>query len=433
MQTEVINTGYVPRHWQRRFHTLAYKKRFGVIVVHRRGGKTVSVINEILDRLLHCTLKNPQGAYVAPTFGQAKRIAWVYLKDYAQNLPGFIANEAELKVRFTAPHGNGVCTIHLLGAENADSLRGMYFDVIALDEYQDLGPDVFSLIVRPALADRQGACFFIGTPKGANDFKEKYEFALKNPNWFSFVLKASESKLIPQHELDEIRAEIGDEAYMQEFECSFAGANTGAYFAKYINDLREQKKIRSVPYDPALVVDTFWDLGMSDTTVVWFRQQFGTEYRYIDYYEMSGQGLDHYADMLKKKNYVYGRHVFPHDVKVRDLSTGRTRLEILASLGIRGEVQGKSSPADRINAARIILPRSIFDETKCRRGIEAIEAYSRKWDAKNKMWMDTPLHNWASHGADSFGYSAMDSRDTNEMRNRNLPTKADDSYNEYEY
>jgi hypothetical protein len=433
MQTQVIDTGYVPRQWQRRFHTLAHNKRFGVIVVHRRGGKTVSVINEILDRLLHCTLKNPQGAYVAPTYGQAKKIAWVYLKDYAQSLPGYIANEAELKVRFQAPHGNGFCTIHLLGADNADSLRGMYFDVIALDEYQDLGPDVFSLVVRPALADRQGSCFFIGTPKGVNDFKEKYEFALKNPNWFTFMLKASDSKLIPQHELDEIRAEIGDEAYMQEFECSFAGANTGAYFAKYINDLRDKKKIRSVPYDPALLVDTFWDLGMSDTTTIWFRQQHQMEYRYIDYYEMSGQGIDHYVKVLKDKGYVYGRHVLPHDVKVRDLSTGRSRLEAFQSLGIRVEVQSKFSPEDRISASRLILPLSYFDEAKCRKGLEALEAYSRKWDAKNKIWQDTPLHNWASHAADSFGYSAMDSRDTNKYRNQELPTRAEDSYNELEY
>jgi len=433
MQTQVIETGYIPRPWQRKFHTIAYKKRFGVIVVHRRGGKTVSVINEIVDRVLNCTLKNPQGSYVAPTYGQAKRIAWIYLKDYASKLPGFLANEAELKVSFTAPHGNGRCTIMLLGAENADSIRGMYFDVIALDEYQEFSPDVFSLVVRPALADRQGACFFIGTPKGSNDFKDKYEFALKNPNWFTFMLKASDSKLIPQHELDEIRAEIGDEAYMQEFECSFAGANTGSYFAKQIMDLRDKKQIRNVPYDPALLVDTFWDLGVSDTTTIWFRQQDGKDYRYIDYHEMSDKGLDYYADIIHKKGYVYGRHVFPHDVKVRSLDTGRTRLELLASLKIRGEVQAKMGVADRINASRIILPRCYFDENKCRRGLEALEAYSRKWDPKNKIWLDSPLHNWASNGADGFGYSAMDSRDTNQMRNRQLPTRVEDSYNELEY
>ena len=433
MQTQVINTGYVPREWQRRFHTVAYKKRFGVVVVHRRGGKTVAIINEILDRLLHCTLKNPQGAYVAPTYGQAKKIAWVYLKEYASNLPGFEANEAELRVRFTAPNGNGKCTVYLLGAENADSLRGLYFDVIALDEYQDIGPDVFTLVVRAALSDRQGSCFFIGTPKGQNDFKDKYEFGIKNPNWFTFMLKSSESKLIPLHELEEIRAEIGDEAFEQEFECSFAGANTGAYFAKQIADLRKQNKITKVPYDPALLVDTFWDLGMSDTTTIWFRQQHGLEYRYIDYIEMSGEGLEYYVGELKKKPYQYGRHVFPHDVKVRELISGRSRLESLQSLGIRPEVQAKSAVADRINASRMILPRCVFDADKCRRGLEAVEAYSRKWDAKNKIWMDQPLHNWASHGADSFGYSAMDSRDTNQLKNRELPTRAVDDYNEFEY
>ncbi len=344
-----------------------------------------------------------------------------------------MANEAELKIRFTAPSGNGVCTIHLLGVENADSLRGMYFDVIALDEYQLYSPEVFSLIVRAALADRNGSCFFIGTPNGANDFKDKYEFALKNPNWFTYMLKASESKLINQTELDEIRAEIGDEAYAQEFECSFSGANTGAYYAKYIQGLRDAKRIRSVPYDPALVVDTFWDLGISDTTAIWFRQQDGKEYRYIDYHEMNDKGLEYYAKVLKEKNYTYGRHVLPHDAKVRSLDTGRTRIETLGSLGIRCEVQGKMGVADRINASRIILPRCYFDEVKCRRGLDALDSYSRKWDAKSKIWQDTPLHNWASNGADSFGYSAMDSRDTNQIRNQNLPTKAVDTYNELDY
>lgn len=433
MQTKTIQTGYIPREWQKEFHRRAYKNRFGVVVIHRRGGKSVGVTNEIIQALLECKLPNPQGAYVAPNFAQAKRIAWGYFKEYCQHLPGYSANEAELKIVFTAPNGNGKCVIHLLGAESADSLRGMYFDIIALDEYQLFSPDVFPLIVRPALADRRGKCFFIGTPNGPNDFKEKYEMSRKTPGWFNFLLKASESGIIPEQELAEIRAEIGDEAYDQEFECSFTTPNSGAYLAKYIRDLRESRRIIRVPYDPALLVDTFWDLGINDTTVIWFRQQMGREYRYIDHIEMSGQGLEYYVNLLKSRNYVYGRHVFPHDVAARDLSTGRTRLETLRSLGIIGEVQVKSNPADRINASRIILPLCYFDVDKCERGLGALEAYSRKFDAKNKIWMDQPLHNWASHSADAFGYSAMDSRDTNKMKNKELPTMADASYNELDY
>lgn len=433
MKTTNISTGYSPRPLQAKIHREIYGKRFSVLVCHRRFGKTVFAINEMIDRALSCKLKNPQYAYIAPTYGQAKRVVWQYLKDYTHQLPGYTINEQELRVDITAPHGNGRIRFMLLGAENPDTIRGIYLDGCINDEYADFHPDVWSKVVRPALSDRLGWAVFIGTPKGHNDFKDKYDLASKSPNWYTAVYKASDTKILPQSELDDAKIEMGEEAYMQEYECSWTAALSGSYYAKYLDELRVAGKIGNVPYDPALTVNTYWDLGISDTTTIWFRQQFGNEYRYIDYYEMSGVGLEHYVKTLKEKPYVYERHILPHDAEARSLDTGKTRVETLRSLGIRVEVQNKQAIPDRINAGRVILPRCRFDSVKCAKGIDALLNYQRKWDSKNKIYSDTPLHNWASHGADSFGYSALDSRDQNKLNNRDMPRTAIQDYNELDY
>lgn len=429
---QIVSTNYVPRPLQAKMHREIFGKRFSVVVCHRRFGKTVFTINELIDRALHCKLKNPQFAYLAPTYSQAKRVSWQFMKEHCEMLPGYVANEAELKITLTAPHGNGQIRIHLLGSENADSLRGMFFDGVILDEYASMHPDVWSLIIRPALSDRLGWAIFIGTPNGHNDFKVKFDQAKKNPLWYSILVKASESRILPQSELDAALEEMGPEAYNQEYECSWSSTNTGAYYAKYINDLRDKKPshIINMPYDPALLVDTFWDLGIGDTTAIWFRQQTRMELRYIDYYEMNGADLAHFVKILKDKGYTYGRHVLPHDGAARDLSTGKSRQETLRGLGVRTEIQARHRVEDQIQAARTMLPKCYFDRVKCERGLTALENFTQKWDAKNKIFSNTYLHNWASNGAFAFQVSAMDNRDSNTMKDKQYQTRAEDSYNE---
>jgi phage terminase large subunit len=355
------------------------------------------------------------------------------MKEYCQFLPGYQANEAELKISLTAPHGNGTIRIHLLGSENADALRGMFFDGVILDEYASMHPDVWSLVLRPALSDRMGWAIFIGTPNGHNDFKVKYDQARKNPQWYAALFKASETGILPKSELEAALEEMGPEAYEQEYECSWSATNTGAYYAKYINDLRNNSHIRPLPYDPALLVDTFWDLGIGDTTAIWFRQQTRTEYRYIDHYEINGADLAHFAKILKEKPYVYGRHVLPHDGAARDLSTGKSRQENLRNLGIVCEIQRRHRVEDQIQAARALLPKCYFDAIKCEKGLNSLENFTQKWDAKNKVYSNNPLHNWASHSSAAFQVSAMDGRDSNQIKERKLPTSAEGSYNEMAY
>jgi hypothetical protein len=378
--------------------------------------------------------KNPQYAYLAPTFAQAKKVAWQYFIDALKEFPDVEFHQQELKITFTAPHGNGKVKIYLLGVENANNIRGMYFDGVVLDEYQEWSPDVWSLILRPALLDRVGWAVFIGTAKPNCDFREKYELSKSNKRWFSYELRADKSGIFTQEQLDEIREEIGDAAYEQEMLCNFAGTLIGAYYSKYINDLEKDGRVTNVSHDPALTVNTYWDLGVSDTTVIWFRQQMGNEYRYIDCYHMNGVGLEHYAKIIKEKPYIYGKHVLPHDAGARDMTTGRTREEFLKNLGLNVEVQNRQRVEDRIQATRLILPKCWFDSVKCARGIDALKSYQRKYDPKNQVYSDTPLHDWSSHFADSFGYSALDSRDQNKRTlGKDLPREAEADYDILDY
>jgi phage terminase large subunit len=430
--TQRVSTGYKPRVLQKELHLGL--KRFNVIVCHRRFGKTHFAINEIISKALENKLVNPQYAYIAPTYGQAKKIVWDILKWYLKDIPGVEFNEAELRADIYRAGGQRI-RIMLLGAENPGSLKGLYLDGAVFDEFAEQDPRVWSEAVRPALSDRLGWACFIGTPKGMNHFYDIYEMAKKNnTTWFTAIYRASETKILPQTECDEMKLSMSEEEYDQELECSFTAALVGAYYGKRLEAASKENRITRVPYDPALGTKTFWDLGVNDTTVIWFIQQIQNRYHAIDYYEMSGMGLDHYVKILKEKPYSYDEHIFPHDVAARSLETGKSREEVLRGLGVKPlRVLPRLSVSDGIEAARMILPRVWFDEVKCSRGIDALKNYQKKWDAKNKIFSDQPLHNWASNGADAFRAFAIGSRDYDNMKDRkNLQRQADSNYNIWE-
>ncbi|BCS87341.1 hypothetical protein [Pseudodesulfovibrio sediminis] len=189
---------------------------------------------------------------------------------------------------------------------------------------------------------------------------------------------------------------------------AFEAAIEGAYYASQFAGIRENKQICNVPYDPALPVHTAWDLGMADSTSIWFVQALGDrEYRVIDHYTNSGEGLEHYAKHLDSKPYKYGRHIAPHDIRVKELGSGKSRLETARGLGIVFDVAPQLSVQDGINAARNILPKCYFDERKCSEGVKSLEAYRKEWDDKNGCWKNNPLHDWTSHDADAFRYFAV--------------------------
>jgi len=425
-QTQVIDLGYKPRRHQDLIHRSL--RRFNVLVCHRRLGKTVLVINEITDKGLRCELHRPQYAYIAPTYAQAKRVAWEMLKEILQKIPGVKINESELRVDIPRPDRGDFVRIMLLSADNPGSLRGIYLDGVALDEYAECDPTIWGEVVRPALSDRKGWAIFIGTPKGANHFYDLYQKAVLLDSWFTCILRASETKIIDAEELESAKESMTEEEFDQEYECSFSAALVGAYYGKILNEIEAKGQICSVPYDRNAPVDTHWDLGIGDTNVIWFTQSIAREYHVIDYYEMASEGLDHYVKMLNNKGYLYREHNLPHDANSRELGTGKTRIETLTALKLPKErlnVVPKQALLDGIHAVRTILPNCFFDKVKCARGIEALKNYQRKWDAKNKIFLQKPLHNWASHGADAFRTFAMGVRpEAYRANHKTLPRQA---------
>ena len=424
-----IKIPYKPRDLQAEMHKDL--KRWNVLVMHRRFGKTVFAVNHMIKHALTCPLPRPRVALVAPTFTQAKRISWDYVKYYAGVIPGVTFNETELRADF--PNGG---RIMLLSGENPDALRGIYLDLCVFDEYGMQNPRVWGEVVRPALSDREGAAIFLGTPNGHNHFYEimqqaKSEVSEGSDYWYWKIAKASETNLVKEEELEAARKQMTQEQYEQEYECSFTAAIIGAYYGRLLVELEEKDRVTRVPYDPALPVHTAWDLGINDSTAIWFAQIFrGGAVNVIDYYENTGFGLDHYAEVLRQKDYHYGDHLAPHDIEIRELGSGKSRLETAFSLGIRFKVIPKMKVADGINAARLLIPKCYFDKDNCAVGIEMLKQYRQEWDEKRKIFRDQPRHDFTSHAADAFRYLAIG------LENRTTYTKppqavAQSSYNPF--
>jgi hypothetical protein len=393
-----VETGYKPREQQRQIHTAVAENRFVVVVAHRRMGKTVAAINQLIHLALLCDKSNPRYAYIAPTYGQAKRIAWDYLVDFTRPL-GAVANISELRVDFYGRR------IQLYGSDNPDSLRGQYFDHAVLDEIGDQNPKIWNEIVRPALADRVGGALFLGTPKGANHFKDFRDRAEKEDGWSLLEFKASETAILPAEELAAAKKEMGDDKYAQEFECSFAAPVEGAYYASILNSLPAER-FKEFARDDLCKTYTAWDLGVGDSTAIWVCQVAGQEKRLIDFVENHGQGLDWYANWIKNNGYDKAEHILPHDVEVRELGTGKSRKEVLQDLGLNISVCPRISVDDGIQAVRRFLPNCWF-HPKTKQGLDALRNYRREYDEKRNVYYDKPLHDWSSHGSDAFRYLAV--------------------------
>ncbi len=370
---------------------------------------TILAVNEVIDVVLNCPLKNPQGAYIAPTYQQAKRIAWTYFKDYVKDLPNEDHYEGELRIVIPRPWRNDFATIFLAGSDNYDNLVGLYLDIAVLDEYSIQNPAIWGLVIRPALADRKGRGIFIGTARSMNHFYDLFIFAQKHPeNWYARLLTVEDTKVIDEEELKLLREEMTEEQYQQEMMCSFTASTAAFYYGTYISKMYEDKRIRSVPYEPLEEVNTSWDLGVGDATAIWFFQVVGGEKRFIDYYENSGVGLEHYVRILKERDYTYGTHFLPHDAKARSLETGNTREEALRAYRIgRIRVLPKIGIDDGISAARMLLKTCYIDEVKCERGLQCLRNYQKKWDQARKIYSDVPLHDWSSNGSDAFRYASL--------------------------
>ena len=402
-----IEIPYDPRPLQMSLHNEMQAKRWGVVVCHRRFGKTVWAINHILRDALLSGKSNPRYAYMAPTYRQAKNVAWDYIKQFAGGIPNVRFHETEL--RCDLPTG---ARISLLGAENPDSLRGIYLDGCVMDEVADMPESVFPEVIRPALSDRKGWCVFVGTPKGHNAFHEVYEQSVANEDWLSAIYRASETGILDDEELKAAQQMMSADQYAQEFECSWNANVPGAIYGAELEVSLGAGRICNVPYDPSVRVDTWWDLGVGDSTAIWFTQSVGRAVHVIDYYENRNMGLPHYCQILNQKNYLYGTHNAPHDIEVRELGTGKSRRETAWDLGLNFRVVPKLPLEDGIHAAQMILPRVWFDRDKCKDGLDALRQYHRAYNDKTRSFRANPVHDWSSHASDAFRYFAVGLRES---------------------
>src|SRR5271166_4669685 len=258
MGASVIPLGYQPRAAFAPFHSR--RQRWSSLVCHRRAGKTVACVADLVDAALRLKKPNPRFAYIAPYFSQAKDVAWVYLKDMTRAIPGAEANESELRVDL--PNGGRV---RLYGADNPDRLRGLFLDGVVLDEFGDMTPGAWRSVIRPALSDREGWAVFIGTPKGRNEFYEIHSKAEGMPDtWYSLTLRADDSGILPEGELLDAQGQLTPERYAQEYLVSFDAAIVGAYYGKIIAEIERQGHITDVPKAANVPVQTAWDLGISN-------------------------------------------------------------------------------------------------------------------------------------------------------------------------
>ena len=422
-------------------------------MLHRRAGKTTGVINhhqraatddawerkrlrglkpDLTDAQLTELLRGRFYAHILPTYRQAKLTTWDMAKYFARPIPGAMFNEAELRIDY--PNGS---KLQLFGSDKPDRLRGLAFSGVSFDEYGMHPPNVFSEVVSKSLADHLGYAIFAGTIKGFNQLYVTYEALKDDPSAFtvwqdidqSLSTEDDASTLMLRQAMTDDRALIAkglmtQEEFDQEWYLSTNSAIKGAYYTKQLAAARKEGRITRVPYDPALPVDTDWDLGISDKMSIWFSQSFPTgEVRLIDYYENEGEGFVFYAGVLRQRGYVYGEHWAPHDIRVRELGTGKSRLETAKAHGINFQVTPNVGVADGIDAARRLFPRCWFDEKKCGPGIEALKFYRKGLNERLQEFTDKPFHDWSSHPADAFRGLAVRHKPPRQQRRERRPRR----------
>jgi len=417
----------------------------GAAVWHRRAGKDLFAINL-------CSVKSMErvGLYwhLLPTYKQGRAIVWNgSTRDGRKFLDHFhpdlikSKNGTEMSVDFV----NG-SRYQVVGTDDIDSLVGTNPIGCVFSEYSLHDPGAWEYI-RPILLENGGWALFIYTPRGKNHGFTMKEMAKKNERWLCSLLTAGDGPnstkrddgrpVISDEMIQQERNEGVEEAMIQqEYFISFDAPLTGAYYGTQMANAEKEKRICGVPHEPRLPVDTWWDLGMDDSTTIVFTQRVGQEEHVIDYYENSGEGLAHYAKavrgqldgMFHRQEYTYGTHNAPHDIEVRELGTGKSRRETAASLGLKFRVVKKHDVEDGIEQVRNVLPQCWFDLTRCERLINALSSYTKEYDEKRKVYKNHPCHDWSSHGADAFRMFAMGRKDR-VKRDKKIQQDAVDEHN----
>lgn len=402
---------FTPRNYQKRLLSQMDKgTKRAICIWHRRCGKDKTLINLISKKAFE---KKGIYYYFFPTYAQGRKVLWdgidsngfALIDHFPKEL---IKNKNDQQMKITLKNGS---IFQIIGTDDIDSIRGTNPIGAVFSEYAFQNPEAWE-VIRPILAENSGWAVFNTTPNGKNHAYKMYKMAEKNPNWYAEKLTISDTNVISEDFIEEERQEgMSEDMIQREYYCSFEASIEGAYYAKFI----KKPQIKDIPEEKEIKVDTWWDLGMSDSTAIIFTQTINKEIRVIDYLEASGESLDFYIQQISKKPYQYGTHHAPHDIRVRELGTGKSRWEIARKAGIDFKIVKNIPLIDGINAGRNILKQCHFDRKKASRLLECLEHYQKAYDFKLKMYKSHPLHDWSSHGADAFRYMAVGHKEKQEV------------------
>lgn len=426
-EVELPAQGWKPRHYQVGFWQYMLDKTWGaraILCHHRRAGKDHTAINWCATA---SQMRKGLYIHVFPYANQGRRIVWDGI-DFQGNkfLDAFpkelISRKMDLEMKLYLTNGS---IYQVLGADDPDKLVGINCVGAIFSEYALMDPKALNLVM-PILNENGGWAVFPTTPRGKNHFYDLFQNAKNDPNWFVSHETIETTGAVDPVVVEQERSRGVDEPLIQqEYYCSFDAGLSGAYYEKQIAVLDKEGRILDFSFDPALEVHTAWDLGINDTTAVWFFQEARDGVRMIDHLESKDLPLTWYISKLREKasinSWSYGRHYGPHDVMQRDLSTGNTLYTTAANLGLRWTVVPKIDDIRHgIEATRQCLAKCWFNKKLTLKGVEALKSYRKQWDDKNKCYRDKPLHDWSSNTADAMRTLAMGRRALDP--NRKKPT-----------
>jgi hypothetical protein len=417
LPTIELPNNWQPRRYQFKLWDAIQNKgvKRAIEIAHRRWGKD--------DVILHHTAIEAHKRvatywHCLPEYEQARKAIWNAVNPHTgkrridEAFPHELReskDEQQMFIRFK----NG-STWQVIGSDRYNSLVGAGVAGVVFSEWALCNPSSWGYI-RPMMEENDGWATFITTPRGRNHAKAMYDMAKGNPRWFAEVSSIYDTGALTQDQLDESLAEyialygedIGRAQFEQEYLCSFNAAILGAFYAREMVAVRNEGRIKDIVANPRYPVHTAWDLGVRDDTSIWWFQVYGGKIYILDCYTANSAGIDHYADIVHSKPYKRGIDFVPHDAKVMEWGTGRTRVETMRQYKLNPQLVSMASKMDGINAVRRTLPLCIFHPRCEDVGIAALEQYRREWDDERKTFKPTEVHDWTSHLADAFRYLAM--------------------------
>jgi hypothetical protein len=380
-------------------------------IMPRRAGKDITALNFVIRQMYD----NPGVYYyIFPTYSQAKKVIWDSITNDGKKILDYFPeelviqkNSQEMKIRMQAKDGQE-SLFQLIGSDNYDTLMGTNPKGCVFSEYALQDPMAYQYI-RPILTANGGWALFISTPRGKNHLWQLAELAKNSPDWFYIKLTVEDTEHIPLSEIEKERAEgmMSEDLIQQEYYTSFEMGVEGSYYSKYLDLARRDARVGVVPWENGFKVHTAWDIGVHDSTAIIFFQVIGQTIRIIDCYENNKEGLEHYANVLQSKPYLYGTHIAPHDIRVKEWGSGITRFEKARQLGIKFTLADDYEIPDGIEACRSLFSKLWVDEKKAEPLLKALENYRQEYDSKRKVYKARPLHDWSSHFADAFRYMAV--------------------------